>query len=60
MSRLLRAFLKDESGQDLLEYSLVMLAIASGALASNVSLAADFVTWRVTLQTQINSYMTGA
>lgn len=38
------AFIKDESGQDLVEYALVVSLIALGATASMSSLATSFST----------------
>lgn len=50
-----RKFHREESGQDLVEYALVMVAIATGVLAGSASLAADFATWMTTLQGTINA-----
>jgi pilus assembly protein Flp/PilA len=41
---LANALLRDESGQDLIEYALVIAVIALGATASMSSLAASFST----------------
>ena len=46
---------REESGQDLVEYALVLVAVASGVFAGSASLAGDFATWMTTLQTKINN-----
>jgi len=51
-------FHQEESGQDLVEYALVLVAIASGVLAGSSSLAADFADWTAKLKTKIDSYLT--
>ena len=51
-------FHQEESGQDLVEYALVLVAIASGVLAGSSSLAADFADWTANLKTKIDSYLT--
>jgi len=51
----IRKFHREESGQDLVEYALVLVAIASGVFAGSASLAADFANWMTTLNTTINS-----
>ncbi len=48
----------EESGQDLVEYALVLIAVASGVLAGSSALAGDFSTWIGNLQTKINGYLT--
>ena len=53
-AQFIRKFHREESGQDLVEYALVMVAIATGVLAGSASLSADFATWMTTLQTKIN------
>ena len=44
MLRLLRTLLKDESGQDLIEYALIAAIIATGAVAAMGTLATDIST----------------
>ena len=51
-------FHREESGQDLVEYALVLIAVASGVLAGSSTLAGDFSTWMANLQTKINGYLT--
>jgi Flp pilus assembly pilin Flp len=51
----IRKFHREESGQDLVEYALVLVAIASGVFAGSASLAADFANWMTTLNTKINN-----
>jgi Flp pilus assembly pilin Flp len=48
-------FHREESGQDLVEYALVLVAIATGVLTGSSSLATDFSNWMATLNTKINS-----
>jgi hypothetical protein len=50
-------FHKEESGQDLVEYALVLIAVASGTLAGSASLAADFQVWTTSLKSKINGYL---
>ena len=57
MSRLLRMFHNDESGQDLVEYSLVLVAVAAGVFAGSGTLSGDFATWMGSLNTKINGYL---
>ena len=58
MSRLLRMFHKDESGQDLVEYSLVLIAVAVGVIAGSSTLSSDFGSWMTQLNTKISSAIT--
>ncbi len=51
-------FHREESGQDLVEYALVLIAVASGVLAGSTTLAGDFSTWMTKLQAKINGYLT--
>ena len=46
---------KEESGQDLVEYALVLIAVAGAAVAGSGTLAGDFTTWMTTLSGTINS-----
>ena len=55
MSRLIRMFHNDESGQDLVEYSLVLIAVATGVLAGSGTLSGDFKTWMTTLSATIDA-----
>ena len=59
MSRLLRMFHNDESGQDLVEYSLVLIAVATAAVAGNAALSTDFANWMGALNTRIATMITG-
>jgi Flp pilus assembly pilin Flp len=54
-ARFISKFHREESGQDLVEYALVLVAIASGVFAGSGSLANDFATWMATLNTTINN-----
>jgi len=51
-------FHKEESGQDLVEYALVLIAVASGVLAGSATLSSDFGVWMTKLQAKINGYLT--
>jgi len=50
-------FHQEESGQDLVEYALVLIAVASGVLAGSTTLSTDFGVWMGNLQTKISSYL---
>ena len=51
-------FHREESGQDLVEYALVLIAVASGVLAGSATLSGDFALWMTTLKTKIDAYLT--
>jgi len=51
-------FHREESGQDLVEYALVLIAVASGVLAGSTTLSSDFGVWMANLQTKISSFLT--
>ncbi len=55
--QLISNFHREESGQDLVEYALVLIAVASGVLAGSTTLAGDFSTWMGKLQTKISGYL---
>jgi len=57
-TQLISKFHQEESGQDLVEYALVLIAIASGVLVGSASLSGDFTTWMGGLQTKISGYLT--
>ena len=59
MSRLIHMFHNDESGQDLVEYSLVLIAVAAGVLTGSATLSTDFGNWMTSLNTKINNDITG-
>ncbi len=50
-------FHQEESGQDLVEYALVLIAVASGVLAGSATLSSDFGIWLANLQAKINGYL---
>jgi Flp pilus assembly pilin Flp len=56
--QILKKFHREESGQDLVEYALVLVAVATGVVAGSATLAGDFATWMTTLQTKINALLT--
>jgi len=51
-------FHREESGQDLVEYALVLVAVAAAVFAGNQSLAANFADWMGNLKTKIDTYLT--
>ena len=51
-------FHQEESGQDLVEYALVLIAVASGVLAGSQTLSNDFGVWIAGLQTKISGFLT--
>jgi len=51
-------FHQEESGQDLVEYALVLIAVATGVLAGSRTLSNDFGIWMGNLQTKISGYLT--
>ena len=57
-AQILSKFHKEESGQDLVEYALVLVAVATGVVAGSATLAGDFATWMTTLNTKINALLT--
>ncbi len=57
-AQFLSKFHHEESGQDLVEYALVLIAVASGVLAGSATLSSDFGVWMTNLQTKINGYLT--
>jgi len=56
--QLISKFHKEESGQDLVEYALVLIAVATGVLAGSKTLSTDFGIWMGSLNTKINGYLT--
>ncbi len=51
-------FHQEESGQDLVEYALVLIAVAAGVLAGSATLTQDFKTWIGGLDSKISGYLT--
>ena len=51
----LRSFVKDESGQDLLEYALVLAAVLTAVVAGSNTLATSISTAMGTLNTRIQN-----
>jgi pilus assembly protein Flp/PilA len=56
MKQVFVAFVQDESGQDLVEYALVVAMIALGATASLSSLATSFSTAFASMGTKLSTY----
>jgi pilus assembly protein Flp/PilA len=57
VSMLALRFLRDESGQDLVEYALVVTLISLGATASMGTLASAFATAFTRLGTKVGTYI---
>ncbi len=57
-AQFINRFHHEESGQDLVEYALVLVAVATGVLAGSSTLSSDFGVWLANLRTKISSYMT--
>jgi len=51
---------REESGQDLLEYALVLAAVLTAVVAGSTSLATDISTAIGTLNTKIQNAVNGA
>jgi Flp pilus assembly pilin Flp len=58
LQQFISRFHREESGQDLVEYALVLIAIAAGVLTGSQTLAGDFGAWMGTLNTKIGGYLT--
>jgi Flp pilus assembly pilin Flp len=56
--QLISNFHREESGQDLVEYALVLTAVAAGVFAADTTLSGDFTAWIGHLETKINGYLT--
>ena len=56
--QLISNFHGEESGQDLVEYALVLIAVAAGVLAGSATVTTDFKDWIGKLDTKINGYLT--
>ena len=54
-----REFHKGESGQDLVEYALVLAAVATAVVAGSVTLSADIAAAMTTLNTKIQNALNG-
>ena len=46
---------QEESGQDLVEYALVLIAVATGVIAGSTTLSSDFTAWMTALQAKITT-----
>ncbi len=57
-TQLISKFHQEESGQDLVEYALVLIAVASGVLVGSSTLSTDFGVWMGKLNTKISGYLT--
>ncbi len=57
-AKFMSKFHREESGQDLVEYALVLIAIATGVLAGSSTLSSDFGSWLAALNTKIGGMLT--
>ena len=57
-TQMISKFHQEESGQDLVEYALVLIAVAAGVLAGSSTLSSDFNIWMGNLQAKISGYLT--
>ncbi len=57
-AQFINKFHHEESGQDLVEYALVLVAVASGVLAGSATLSSDFGVWMANLRTKISAFLT--
>ena len=58
-AELIRKFHREESGQDLVEYALVLAAVATAVVAGSVTLSADLAAAMTTLNTKIQNALNG-
>jgi len=52
-------FHREESGQDLVEYALVLAAVATAVVAGSATLSADIANAMTTLNTKIQNALNG-
>ena len=52
-------FHREESGQDLVEYALVLAAVATAVVAGSATLSADIANAMTTLKTNIQNALNG-
>jgi Flp pilus assembly pilin Flp len=57
--QLVSNFHKDESGQDLVEYALVLAAVATAVVAGSATLSTDIANAMTTLNTKIQTALNG-
>ena len=55
----IRELHKGESGQDLVEYALVLAAVATAVVAGSITLSADIAAAMTTLNTKIQNALNG-
>ena len=53
-------FHREECGQDLVEYALVLAAVATAVVAGSVTLSTDIANAMTTLNTKIQNALNGA
>jgi pilus assembly protein Flp/PilA len=58
-TQLIGRFHRDESGQDLVEYALVLAAVATGVVAGSATLSTDLANAMTTLNTKIQNALNG-
>jgi len=59
LTQLLGRFHGDESGQDLVEYALVLAAVATAVVAGSATLSTDIANAMTTLNTKIQTALNG-
>lgn len=52
-------FHREESGQDLVEYALVLAAVATAVVAGSATLSTDLANAMITLNTKIQNALNG-
>ncbi len=57
-AKFMSKFHQEESGQDLVEYALVLIAVATGVLAGSSTLSSNFGSWLAGLNTKIGGMLT--
>ena len=58
-TRFLSKLHREESGQDLVEYALVLAAVATAVVAGSATLSADLANAMTTLNTKIQNALNG-
>lgn len=59
LTKWIAKFHQEESGQDLVEYALVLAAVATAVVAGSATLSADLANAMTTLNTKIQTALNG-
>ncbi len=59
LTQFLSKFHREESGQDLVEYALVLAAVATAVVAGSATLSTDIANAMTTLNTKIQNALNG-